>query len=103
MDQKGQEDFFTQPKAAEMAHMLVFLVENGRANQRDWDYHSGYSPRHAQDLRDLMEQLRFILVTRKPAIEITLTKEGEELARSLVGVNLVYKRILGRFQASDKR
>ena len=87
-----EEDFFAQPKAAEMARMLVVLAARGRANQREWDFESGYSPRHAADLRDQMERLGLIVVARTPAIEITPTKDGEDLGRLLAGVGPIFKR-----------
>ena len=86
------EDFFEQPRAAEMARMLVFLTEKGRANQREWDFHSGYSPRHAADLRDQMERFGLIHVERSPTILVTVTKEGEELGRLFNGANPIFKR-----------
>lgn len=95
-----EEDFFAQPKAAEMARMLVFLAAKGRANQREWDFESGYSPRHAADLRDQMEKLGLIVVVRTPAIEITPTKDGEELGRIFSGVNPIFRRAK---HAGDKK
>lgn len=89
-----EEDFFEQPRAAELARMLVLLVEKRSMNQREWDFHSGYSPRHAADLRDQMDQLGLIHVARSNNLigEITPTAEGQELGRIFQGANPVFRR-----------
>lgn len=103
-------DFFEQPRAADMARMVMFLVANGgRATLREWEFHLGYSSRVAAETHEQMEGLGLLAVRRtrpsprSPIEEIALTKEGEELGRALMAANAPYQRALAKARAQAKK
>lgn len=98
-----EEDFFRQPRAADMARMLLFLLsKGGSCNLREWEFHLGYSYRIAIEFHEDMRQLGLVTVERAypgprtPVSKIALTKDGEEIARSLTGVNGPFNRALSK-------
>lgn len=79
-----EEDFFEDPRAPGMVHMMRVLDRIGAANMRELIEASGMTQRIAHEHRDRLCDRGFVRVD-KPAVRTTsdvrnsLTKEGKEL------------------------
>ena len=104
------EDFFGQPRAADLARALVWLVDKGGScSLREWEFHLGYSSRVAAEIHEQMQKLGLLVVTRvrpdarAPVRDISVTKEGEETGRALAMANAPFNRALAKARGHERK
>jgi hypothetical protein len=92
-----EDDFFEDPKSAQVIRKLRILVKEGPVNMRAFTFHAEMAPRHSEALRHRLVELGLVQVDSQSIrgarnLEIKVTKEGEELLKTLSAPRAVVER-----------